>query len=56
MTGAAVMLGLTSGEMFVVAFVTIAVVSAPWWPRAGAAIARRIADSPRRQDPSGDDG
>jgi hypothetical protein len=33
------MFELSSGELFVVAFVTIAVVSALWWPRLGAAIA-----------------
>ena len=33
------MFELSFGELFVVAFVTIAVVSAPWWPKLGAAIA-----------------
>lgn len=33
------MLGLTNGESFVVVFIVVAVVSAPWWPRVGAAIA-----------------
>jgi hypothetical protein len=37
------MLGLTFGELFVIGFVVIAVVSAPWWPRLGAAIAERLA-------------
>jgi hypothetical protein len=35
--------GLTTGEVFVVAFIFAAVVSAAWWPRAGAAIARALA-------------
>jgi hypothetical protein len=37
------MLGLTSGEMFVVAFIVIAVVTAPFWPRLGEAIAGMLA-------------
>jgi hypothetical protein len=36
------MLGLTSGELFIVAFVTVTVVSAPWWLRAGEAIATML--------------
>ena len=32
------MLGLTSGELFVVVFIVLVVVSAGWWPRAGAAL------------------
>jgi hypothetical protein len=32
------MLGLTGGELFVVVFIVVAIVSASWWPRAGAAI------------------
>jgi hypothetical protein len=41
-----VTLGLTGGELFVIGFVVIAVVSAPWWPRLGAAIAARLAGAP----------
>lgn len=41
-------LGLTSGELFVIGFVTLAVVSAPWWPRLGAAIALRLAGEEER--------
>jgi hypothetical protein len=26
---------LTGGELFVVAFIVVAVVSAPWWPKLG---------------------
>jgi hypothetical protein len=31
------MLGLTPGEAFVVGFVVVAVLTAGWWPRLGAA-------------------
>jgi hypothetical protein len=37
------MLGLTDGELLIVVFITVAVVSAPWWPRLGAAVAEAIA-------------
>jgi len=37
------MLGLTNGELFVVVFIVVAVVSAPYWPRAGGAIAVALA-------------
>lgn len=40
------MFGLTGGELFVIAFVVIAVVSAPWFPRLGAFIAVRLAGAP----------
>jgi hypothetical protein len=36
------MLGLTVGELFVVGFILAAVVSAPYWPRIGEAIARKV--------------
>lgn len=36
------MLGLTGGEWFVVIFVTVAVVSAPWWPRAAEALQNKL--------------
>jgi hypothetical protein len=47
------MLGLTAGELLVVGFVTVVVVSAPWWPRAGAAIAELLggSDANRQHDP-----
>jgi hypothetical protein len=47
------MLGLTAGEWFVVVFVTLAVVSAPWWPRAAEALYRRWnpGEPPRRGSP-----
>jgi hypothetical protein len=31
-------MGLTAGELFVVAFITLAVLSAGWWPRLGEAL------------------
>jgi hypothetical protein len=31
-------MGLTAGELFVVAFITLAVLSAAWWPRFGEAL------------------
>jgi hypothetical protein len=31
--------GLTFGELFIVVFLTVSVVSAPWWPRVGEWIA-----------------
>jgi hypothetical protein len=34
---------MTFGEFFVVAFIVVAVVSAPWWPRLGGAIAIVVA-------------
>jgi hypothetical protein len=36
------MLGLTNGELFVVGFIFLSVVSAGWWPRAGASIGRAL--------------
>jgi hypothetical protein len=52
-----VFLGLTSGELFVIGFVTLAVVSAPMWPRLGAAIALRLAGAEERgsEHPEQDD-
>ena len=52
------MFELSSGELFVVAFVTIAVVTALWWPRLGATIAELVVNGrnerkPRSQTPSG---
>jgi len=45
------MLGLTNGELFVVGFVFVAIVSATWWPRAGAAIGRALAGERRPKPP-----
>lgn len=47
------MLGLTPGEAFVVGFVVIAVVSAAWWPRTGAAIGAALSGK-RPEPPSSD--
>jgi hypothetical protein len=41
------MLGLTNGELFVVVFIVVAVVSAPWWPRMGEALFKLLT-RPRR--------
>jgi hypothetical protein len=38
------MLGLTSGEAFVVGFVVIAVLTAGWWPRFGATLGAALSD------------
>ncbi|MGE0326510.1 MAG: hypothetical protein AB7K71_30180 [Polyangiaceae bacterium] len=38
-------LGLTHGEAFVVVFVFVVVVTAPWFPKAGAWIADRLMGS-----------
>jgi hypothetical protein len=45
------LLGLTFGEFFVVAFIVVAVVGAPYWPRLGAAIALALAGK-RDEQPS----
>lgn len=39
------MLGLTPGELVVVTFVSVAVITASWWPRAGAAVAELLSSS-----------
>jgi hypothetical protein len=44
------MLGLTNGELFVVIFIVVAVVSAPWWPRAGGAIAGILSGESKDSD------
>ncbi|MEZ4370938.1 MAG: hypothetical protein R3B07_08930 [Polyangiaceae bacterium] len=38
-------MGLTHGEAFVVVFVLVVVVAAPWFPKAGAWIADRLMGS-----------
>lgn len=45
------MLGLTFGELFVAAFITVAIVSAPLWPRAGGAVARALFAKGEREPP-----
>jgi hypothetical protein len=47
--------GLSSGELFVVLFILIAVVSAPYWPRAGERIAAALSrDKPEQNNRSKD--
>lgn len=45
------MFGLTSGELFIVLFISIAVVSAPLWPKLGAAVYEKLlgGDSEQRE-------
>jgi hypothetical protein len=43
------MFELSTGELFVIAFVTVAVVSALWWPRLGATIAELIVNGRERK-------
>ena len=45
------MLSLTGGELFMVAFLTLAVVSARYWPRLGADLAERLSGSGRAKEP-----
>ena len=47
------MLGLTVGELTLVALLIFAVVSAKFWPAAGAAIATRLGTGRSPGDPSG---
>lgn len=44
------MLGLTSGELTLVALLVFAVVSAKFWPAAGASLARRLLGSPQKSE------
>jgi hypothetical protein len=44
---------LTAGELFVVAFITLAVLSAGWWPRLGEAFMVAISGSRARDRSSG---
>jgi len=45
------MLGLTFGELFVVVFIVVTVVSAPFWPRAGGAIAVALTRGQKQREP-----
>jgi hypothetical protein len=45
------MLGLKSGELILVALLVFAVVSARFWPAAGAKIAERLSGAPPQRDP-----
>lgn len=47
------MLEMTPGELFIVVFVTVAVVSAPWWGRVGAIVGRALAERGNRKTPAG---
>ena len=47
------MLEMTRGELFIVVFVTVAIVSAPWWGRAGAVVGRILAERAVRKTPTG---
>ncbi|HEY4104045.1 MAG TPA: hypothetical protein VGM44_09145 [Polyangiaceae bacterium] len=49
------MFGLSGGEIFIVAFVTVAVVSARYWPALGERIVVRLsgAESTRETDSAG---
>jgi len=47
-------LGLTSGELFIVVFVTVTVVSAPWWLRLGELVASALAGSPKGESDESD--
>lgn len=42
---------LTNGELFVVGFIVVAVVSAPWWPRLGEFVATAITGKGRPREP-----
>lgn len=46
------MLEMTRGELFIVVFVTVAIISAPWWGRAGAALGRLLAERAMRKAPT----
>jgi len=54
-----IMLGLSGGELVVVAFVVFAVLSAPWWPRlgeiCGEALASRGTSPAKEPNPPGSD-
>jgi hypothetical protein len=50
------MLGLSRGELFLVVFVTVAVVSAAWWPRLGAALGELLAGKGGSRTDSGPKG
>ena len=49
------MLGLTSGDLILVALLAFAVVSARFWPAAGAAIAVRLGGIPKSERTKGTD-
>ena len=49
-------MGLTAGELFVVAFITVAVLSAGWWPRLGEALMVALSGSGGTRDRSSGNG
>jgi hypothetical protein len=49
-------MGLTAGEIFVVAFITVAVLSAGWWPRLGEAFMVFVSGSRGARSQRSDDG
>ncbi len=49
------MLGLTNGELFIVVFVVVAVLTASWWPRMGEAVAEMLAGRPEAGPESDED-
>jgi len=50
------MFDLTAGELFVVVFITLAVVSAAWWPRLGEFVALTLTGQRRAARDSAPDG
>ena len=48
-------MALTAGELFVVAFITLAVLSAGWWPRLGEAFMVAISGNRGARGRSSDD-
>ena len=48
-------MGLTPGELFVVGFITLAVLSAGWWPRVGEALMVAISGGRGTRDRSAQD-
>jgi hypothetical protein len=49
------MLGITGGELFLLCFIVGAVVSWPWWPRLGEAIAGLLAGAEAAPAPERDE-
>ena len=45
------MFGLSGGELFLVVFITLAVVSAPWWARLGSALGEMLVRGKSDREP-----
>jgi hypothetical protein len=45
------MLGLTNGELFVVVFLVVMVVSFSWWPKAGELVFLLLSGKGRQREP-----